>query len=106
MLSAICVLPSIVEFARCLCKFELALIRYSLGVNSGTERSAKAGDDKRKLMDLLVAVCSLTSSPSTGEDRGEGALNFYPLTLTLSRQGRQGRENRSLYIVQQIKVSL
>ena len=40
-----------------------------------------------------------TQSP-TGEDRGEGALIFCPLTLTLSRQGR---ENRLFGIVQQAK---
>jgi hypothetical protein len=40
-------------------------------------------------MDLSPAVTLLTSSPSTGEDRGEGALIFCPLTLTLSRQGER-----------------
>jgi len=38
----------------------------------------------------------------TGEDKGEGAY-FRPLTLTLSRQGR---ENQSAYIVQQAKYFL
>jgi hypothetical protein len=51
-------------------------------------------------MDLSPAVSSLTSSPSTGEDRGEGALIFCPLTLTLSRKGR---ENPSPCIVQKAK---
>ena len=45
-------------------------------------------------------MSSLTSSPSTGEDRGEGALIFCPLTLTLSRKGR---ENPSPCIVQKAK---
>jgi len=40
-----------------------------------------------------------TQSP-TGEERGEGALISYPLTLTLSRQGR---ENRSSCVNQQAK---
>jgi uncharacterized protein len=51
-------------------------------------------------MDLSLVVSSLTSSPLTEEDRGEGALIFYPLTLTLSRQGR---ENSSPCILQQAK---
>ena len=50
-------------------------------------------------MDLSPTVSSLTSSPLTGEDRGEGAY-FCPLTLTLSRQGR---ENPSPCVVQQAK---
>jgi cytochrome c oxidase cbb3-type subunit III len=50
-------------------------------------------------MDLSPTVSSVTSSPSTGEDRGEGAY-FCPLTLTLSRQGR---ENPSPCVVQQAK---
>src|SRR5262245_65793256 len=50
-------------------------------------------------MDLSPTVSSLTSSPLTGEDRGEGAY-FFPLTLTLSRQGR---ENPSPCVVQQAK---
>ena len=37
-------------------------------------------------MNLSPTVSSLTSSPLTGEDRGEG-VHFCPLTLTLSRQG-------------------
>jgi membrane protein DedA with SNARE-associated domain len=45
-------------------------------------------------------VSSLTSSPSTGEDRGKGALIFCPLTLALSRQGR---ENPSPGIVRRAK---
>jgi cytochrome c oxidase cbb3-type subunit III len=44
-------------------------------------------------------VCSQTSSPLTGEDKGEGAC-FCPLTLTLSCQGR---ENPSPCIGQQAK---
>jgi hypothetical protein len=36
----------------------------------------EAANDKQKLMDVSVAVSSLTSSPSMGEDRGEGALIF------------------------------
>ena len=51
-------------------------------------------------MDLSPAVNSLTSSPSTGEDRGKGALIFCPLTLALSRQGR---ENPSPGIVRRAK---
>ena len=31
------------------------------------------------------------SYPLTGEERGEGALIFCPLTLALSRQGRENR---------------
>jgi hypothetical protein len=40
-------------------------------------------------MDLSPAVSSLTSSPSTGEDRGEGALIFFLLTLALPREGER-----------------
>ena len=79
---------------------KLILIRHSFGISNSTETRGEAGGDKRKLMNLSPAVTLLTSSPSTGEDRGEGALNFYPLTLTLSRQGR---ENPSPCIVQQAK---
>jgi hypothetical protein len=46
------------------------------------------------LVDVVITMGSrersLTSSPLTGEDRGEGDL-FYPLTLTLSRQGERTR---------------
>jgi hypothetical protein len=42
----------------------------------------------RKHIELNDVILK-TSSPSTGEDKGEGEKNlFYPLTLTLSRQGR------------------
>ncbi len=41
------------------------------------------------LVKLSLKVMREASSPSTGEDRGEGALIFCPLTLTLSRQGRE-----------------
>ena len=83
---------------------ELIEIRHSFGVSNSTEKKyresrGEAGDDKQDLMDLSPAVSLLTSSPLTGEERGEGAY-FCPLTLTLSRQGR---ENRSSSIVQQSK---
>ena len=51
-------------------------------------------------MNFPAVVSSLTSSPSTGEDRGEGALIFCPLTLALSRRGR---ENPSPCIFQQAR---
>ena len=42
----------------------------------------------RKHIELNHVILK-TSSPSTGEDKGEGGKNlFYALTLTLSRQGR------------------
>jgi hypothetical protein len=68
--------------------------------NSYRDLPGEAGHHKRKTMDLSPAVNFLTSSPLTGEDEGEGALIFLPLTLALSRQGR---ENTSPYIVQQAK---
>ena len=40
-------------------------------------------------------MSSVTSSPLTGEDRGEGAEFFCPLTLTLSRQGRENPSSGS-----------
>ena len=74
---------------------ELTLIRHSFGVSNSTEKKyresrGEAGDDKRKLMNLSPALSLPTSSPSTGEERGEGVC-FAPLTLTLSRQGRENQ---------------
>jgi hypothetical protein len=56
---------------------------------------------------LSLKVILEASSPSTGEERGEGALIFCPLTLTLSRHGE--REPVSLHrstsgIFRRIKV--
>jgi hypothetical protein len=50
------------------------------------EKPAASGGVSKALKVMLEA-----SFPLTGEDRGEGALIFCPLTLTLSRQGRENR---------------
>jgi hypothetical protein len=50
------------------------------------EEPAASGGVSRALKVMFEAF-----SPLTGEERGEGALIFCPLTLTLSRQGRENR---------------
>jgi aldose sugar dehydrogenase len=72
---------------------------------SSAEANGTGYQGEVKMAQLTLIRHSLVHRDTLGEagddkDKGEGALIFCPLTLTLSRQGR---ENRSSCIVQQAK---